>query len=652
VTNKPRITFSKENAMLKKIASQILSILTSVTLLIPSFSGTAGAVGPAPVAMPDFVKALTPPDRLGYVDSFYKGNTEHPVILIEDLHANYGVQRKIEGLLEHYQPLLTEGGHKMILGIEGAWGKMDLSEIRKVAEKTRQAESDFLLKESEISGMEHFATLSSNPVEFYGIDNPKDYFVHRELFRTSLTARMQLAGKIDKLREAIALAKVDGNKEMLRLWKMADDFHAGKVGLDDLSRSLNVKLANYADAEDAIAKAQDAAVSRLKGDSAFKVKNIVVADRNLEILARLFRQQLTLEEVQYVSQRIPQILMVVQTLMPGENLQLWKDTVRAAIDHYAIALVRNKPMAEHARELVQQYPESSPVIVTGGFHTAGIADEFKAKKISYVIVAPVVEGQTAHDERVYLKRMMGLHVTNDQIAQAAHSFARASTVPAVGDTAAAAMTKANVPGFPLVEPETKVEQQVRQAFEKGTDPKAALNAENPQDAAAVEAVINEGTPSESVQSPSGVKAALSNLVPDALQANKAAEIKIDENKETKTSDQVNPNNKNSLGDKGKILGIAIVATLGTAAVSHGADIANNSHALTSVVAPAVNSGSLNFALSMASTGHHPHAAVAAALVTAGAVAMMAWNKFRAPNDKELLEARNKISFMERAKQFA
>src|SRR3954471_10091966 len=106
VTIKPRNTVSKENAMLKKTASQILSILTSVSLLIPGFSGTAGAVGPAAVAMPDFVKALTPPDRLGYVDSYFKGNTEHPVILIEDLHANYAVQRNIQGLLEHYQPIL------------------------------------------------------------------------------------------------------------------------------------------------------------------------------------------------------------------------------------------------------------------------------------------------------------------------------------------------------------------------------------------------------------------------------------------------------------------------------------------------------------------------------------------------------------------
>src|SRR5438105_9957048 len=102
--------------MLKKTATQVLSILTSATLLIPSFTGSASAIGAsAAPAMPDFVKALTPPERIGYVDSFYQGQTEHPVVLIEDLHANFGVQKKIEGLLEYLQPKTAPTGRPMSL---------------------------------------------------------------------------------------------------------------------------------------------------------------------------------------------------------------------------------------------------------------------------------------------------------------------------------------------------------------------------------------------------------------------------------------------------------------------------------------------------------------------------------------------------------
>jgi len=71
---------------------------------------------------------------------------------------------------------------------------------------------------------------------------------------------------------------------------------------------------------------------------------------------------------------------------------------------------------------VNQYPHSSTIIITGGFHTAGIADDLKLKKISYVVIAPVVEAQTAQDEAIYLKRMMGIHITGEQIAEGARAF--------------------------------------------------------------------------------------------------------------------------------------------------------------------------------------------------------------------------------------
>jgi len=303
--------------MKNSLVTKTLSITLSATLLATSFTGIAGAgVAPAAAAMPDFVRALTPPENLGFMDTFYQGNSEKPVILIQDLHANVGVQRKIEGLLRYYAPKLTEGGKPMVMGVEGAWGKLDFGQIRSMAAKVRRGVSDFLLKEAEISGMDHFVAVSQNPVEYYGIDDPQDYIIHRELFSKSLAARLQLASKVDKLRVAVNNAKASGSSSLRQLWKLSDDFHSGKIGLDELSKTLNTPITNYGQAEAAIARAQESAVATEKTDTISEMRNVVAADRNLELLARLFRQQLTLEEVQYVSKQVPQMLVVIQALLP------------------------------------------------------------------------------------------------------------------------------------------------------------------------------------------------------------------------------------------------------------------------------------------------------------------------------------------------
>src|SRR5437867_1264757 len=116
--------------MRDKPMTKLLSLFISASLLISSFTETARAFGPAAApSIPDFVRALTPPTHLGFVDSYYQGQTKNPVILIQDLHANYGVQKKIIGILQHLQPHVAQGGRPMVIGIEAAWGDIDLSFI-------------------------------------------------------------------------------------------------------------------------------------------------------------------------------------------------------------------------------------------------------------------------------------------------------------------------------------------------------------------------------------------------------------------------------------------------------------------------------------------------------------------------------------------
>jgi hypothetical protein len=412
--------------MKRTTLTKSLAMLINLSLVSTSFAGLGT---PAVPAMPDFAKALTPPNQLGYIESTFKGSTERPVVLIQDLHANYGVQKNIEGLLNFLQPKVAQGNRPMVLGIEAAWGELDLSHIREQEKKVRATAGDILLKNAEITGMDNFVALSEAPVKYVGIDNQEDYLLHRELLRKSLFARLKLARKVEALRSAITVSKSDAPAALKKVWKIEDEFHAGKLDLNQLSKALNVpSIASYGDAEAVLADKKLAVAGEIQGANGFFAKNLVKADQNLDLLSRLLRQQLTFEEVQFASNRVPEMLVAIQGLIPGENLAPWKEAINAAIDYYAVALMRDQPMAHNARALAAANQDTSVVIVTGGFHTAGISQHLREKGISYVIVAPVVQAHTTYDEILYIKRMMGNHMTAPEIAKAVKS---APTVQAI-----------------------------------------------------------------------------------------------------------------------------------------------------------------------------------------------------------------------------
>ncbi len=393
---------------MKNIITKALAITLNLALVGSSYADVPGAS--AAPKMPDFVQPFVPPTSLGYVTNFFKGQTENPVILIQDLHANLGVQKKIAGMLDFLQPKVAASG-PMVVGVEGAWGTVDLSPITKQQPKVRDAVSNFLLKEAEMSGMEYFAALSKTPVTLSGIENPQDYIVHVKLFQKSLAARLKLAHKLNQLRSIVNVARGKAPRELKRLWRIEEDFHAGKIDLGRMEKELNRSLSNYGEAEKALEEAKMAMANAREGDEAFYLRNVVLTDHMISLLSRLLRQQLTMEEVQYAAKQIPAMITVVRALLPGENIKLWQDTIQTAIDHYAIALVRDTPMAERAAQLAKTNAGKSVVVVAGGFHADGIQKQLQQKKISYVTLAPVVESHTAKDERIYLMRMLDKRVS-------------------------------------------------------------------------------------------------------------------------------------------------------------------------------------------------------------------------------------------------
>lgn len=76
------------------------------------------------------------------------------------------------------------------------------------------------------------------------------------------------------------------------------------------------------------------------------------------------------------------------------------------IDFYENALARDKAMFERVREKIEKKGnQKQSVVIAGGFHTAGLTEQFEESGISYVLITPKME--SFPDESLYKRQMKG-----------------------------------------------------------------------------------------------------------------------------------------------------------------------------------------------------------------------------------------------------
>src|SRR5579871_4124096 len=200
--------------MTRPFIPRFLAVLLSATLV-----WTSGGVLDAAMAAPEVFAGptdlpqfkLIPPGQLGRIVDYFNAErksgragerakqpgTAPLVILIQDLHAHYGVQKNIAGLLDFLSeklsifssslPLLRSPAPPFALAVEGASGPIDSSVMALYPdEKIKLAAADYLMREGELTGAEYFAIKRGLPNFLVGAENEKYYLAHRELFRKTL----------------------------------------------------------------------------------------------------------------------------------------------------------------------------------------------------------------------------------------------------------------------------------------------------------------------------------------------------------------------------------------------------------------------------------------------------------------------------------
>lgn len=313
-------------------------LLTSLTLFAAGSPVWAAAEARPPFSLPE---------RVGSITEYYPGATksgapQQVVVLIQDLHANVGVQKNIASML--YRLKRINKVPYLLVTVEGASGEGDVSLLRSLPGPVRRGFEALLLHKAYLTGAELAATEAAS-------DWPQQQNVIFHRIRSWFGRAEQPA--------PVSLSPI-------RLWGVDDpelyrkNWHAAKVVDRQRTEALTYLRSTK---------------SFLSAGAAGPLK------KQLDLVTKLL--MLRLQPGEYVD------YLKGRSLNP-QGPPIYQSTLQAAETYYQAAEDRSHAMTRNLLAKMGQTPGYT-ALVTGGFHTKEIADQLKSKGIAYAVVTPRVE---------------------------------------------------------------------------------------------------------------------------------------------------------------------------------------------------------------------------------------------------------------------
>jgi hypothetical protein len=295
---------------------------------------------PKPSADPPFAI----PQRNGDITDYYPGVEASPrqiVVMIQDLHANVGVQKNIAAIL--FRLLRTNKIPSLLVCVEGASGEGDVSLLRSLPGFVRHGFEAMLLHKAYLTGAELAATEAA-------ADWPQqqNIIIDRVLswFRTN-----RQVGPVSL--SPILLWGVDDPDLYRKNW------HAAKV-VDREHYQALIELKNTR------------SMLAAGGEGPLK--------KHLDLLVKMLLLRLQPKDYQeYLKSK---------NLNPRGSAE-YEATLKAAEDYYVAAQQRSAAMVQNLINRMGKTPGYT-VLVSGGFHTQEMAQMLKDKKMTYVVITPRV----------------------------------------------------------------------------------------------------------------------------------------------------------------------------------------------------------------------------------------------------------------------
>lgn len=312
-------------------------LVTSLTLSL-SFPLFAAADVRPPFALPE---------RVGTITDYHPGTAKDGtpkqiVVLIQDLHANVGVQKNIASTL--YRLLRINKVPYLLVCVEGASGEGDVSLLRSLPGPVRHAFEELLLRKAYLTGAELAATESA-------ADWPQQQVVIWNRIKSWFGSNNQPA---PVSLSPIRLWGVDDPELYRKNWRAAKVVDRQRLDTMTYLRSTKTMLSSGA---------------------------VGPLNKHLDLLTKLL--MLHLQPGEY------------KDYLKGRSLNpkgpaVFESTLQAAETYYSAAEARSHAMTENLVNRMGNVPGYT-ALVTGGFHTQEIAENLKKRGLAYAVVTPRVE---------------------------------------------------------------------------------------------------------------------------------------------------------------------------------------------------------------------------------------------------------------------
>jgi len=284
------------------------------------------------------------PQRNGDITDYNPGAENPPrqiVVMIQDLHANVGVQKNIASIL--YRLLRTNKIPTILVCVEGASGEGDVSLLRSLPGFVRHGFEAMLLHKAYLTGAELAATEAA-------ADWPQQQNVIWDRIKSWFSPKRQIG--------PVSLSPI-------LLW-----------GVDNpnLYRK-NWRAAKYVDRTHNQALEEVKATRQMLGaGGAGPLK------KHLDLLVKMLLLRLQPKDYQeYAKGRS----------MNPRGSAAYDATLKAAETYYEAAQERSKAMVRNLLAKMGNTPGYT-VLVSGGFHTQEMAQMLKDRKMTYVVITPRV----------------------------------------------------------------------------------------------------------------------------------------------------------------------------------------------------------------------------------------------------------------------
>ncbi len=339
-------------------------------------------------------EALLFPPQLGIlVDSYrfsetqiFRQNAKPLIVHIQDAHDSLAVQKNIAALIEH---LVRQYGFQAVYE-EGNTGVVKTSGAFWMPEKIRLKLAAQFLKEGKITGAEFAHITGHRTFKLYGAEAPSLYEKNLESRQEILFYKPVVEGYLRKLEKKMRQeASRIFPEDLRRYLKRSESFWKGS---GNTPFELKASAGKTPDELWTEIKERDRAGREALASSIIQ-KEWLEKLELISVLKRVAGLEATREDLEYYLKH------QAQTLSLFEGSMILQELFRQVDCFYDLARKRDMALIQRTLDGMAAYHQDRIILISGGFHSRGMADLLKKQGVAYAVIAPISVPAAAHTLR-------------------------------------------------------------------------------------------------------------------------------------------------------------------------------------------------------------------------------------------------------------